>query len=207
MYRISFGPNSCFSKQRNKTQNGRACMKKLMLSTLFMMIAANSYAQKNVNTSTVTPHRVTEDSGYKPHLGLVAGTSTPEGSNKTGSEFAIDAGYQAYVPFSVGFEISRNSYENENTGMEYRDNLMAKAAYNFGGNIPVIKNSYIGVGAGISMIENVGHLVSSPLLGFDIPVTRAQENPLSLGALAKYLVYEGTNPDSLTVAAVVKYWY
>ncbi len=182
-------------------------MKKLILPALFMVITANSYAVDNVNTSSVAPRKVTEESEYKPHFGIMGGTNTAEGSDQAGSEFALDAGYQVYIPFSVGFELSRNSFETPNIGMEYRNNLLAKASYNFGGSLPVIKNSYIGVGAGISMIDDVGHLVSTPLLGFDIPVGKVQENPLSLGALAKYMIYEGSNPDSLTVAAVVKYWF
>ena len=171
-----------------------------------LAVVPTAMSEETKNTALVQPRAVTEASEYKPHIGLQAGSNTPEGSNRTGAEFGFDIGYQVYIPYGIGLMYSHTTFENSNYDNEQRDELMAKGTYNFGGDIPVIRNSYIGLAAGASSNDGVNTLIAAPLLGFDIQVGKVKDTGVSLGALAKYIIYEGDNADSTTVSGVLKFW-
>lgn len=185
-------------------------MKKQLLSlgTFVTALLISSFGWSETGSNTfVQPRPVQSQDELKAHISAFLGGNSPEGSSRTGTEYGIDVGFQPMIPFSAGVEINHNTYQNDNEDTQDRYNLLLKGAYNFGGDIPVIKNSYVGVGAGVAMINSIGYLVSAPMVGFDLPVTKVEGKTLSLGALAKYTIYEGDNPDSFSLSGVVKYWF
>ena len=143
------------------------------------------------------------------HVGILAGITAPEGRfGKTG-EYGLDFGYQPFAPIGAGIEISHNEINNssDNARLE-RTNVLLKASYNFGGTVPVIRDSYVGVAAGAVFKQDGTDLASAPFAGFDIPLARSNEQTsFTLGANAKYLVVSGSDPDAFSVNGVLKYWY
>ncbi len=190
------------------TKNNSLFPALIFAGTLAFGVIVNAEQSKKdaINNSIVEPREVYEASEYKPHIGLLVGTNTPEGSNRTGGEIGFDIGYQPYIPVGIGLIYSRKTFENSNYSTEDRDEVMAKGTYHFGGTIPLIRSSYIGFAAGTTSDSGVYKLISGPLIGFDIRVGQVNNTGLSLGALAKYVIYEGDSPDSTTLSGVLKFW-
>jgi hypothetical protein len=122
-----------------------------------------------------------------------------------GVEYAL----QPVVPLTSAVQL--NGYASGAKGLSptvTRTELLYKAAYNFVGDIPVVKYSYAGVALG-PVFDNVrNHLDTelgvAPLLGFDIPVGMSQ---YTLGANANYMFVGGPNNDVFAVNGVAKYWF
>jgi hypothetical protein len=158
------------------------------------------------------PHRVTEQSVYTPHVGVIAGYSAPEGSYQSNVEYGLDFGFQPYVPFSLGAEVTQAQYDADGDGNDLlRTKALLKGAYNFGGNIPVIRESYVGLGVG-PMIERAGgsdvtYMGLMPNLGFDIHLKNTMLEAISLGANARYLISNSDAPDVFALNGLVKYWF
>lgn len=164
------------------------------------------------STSTLPePRAIREPSEMKPHVGLQLGMTNPEGSFHSAAEYALDVGFQPYIPFGMSMELSHSETDREGVvDTIKRTTVMAKGTYNFGGEIDFIKYCYVGAGVGASLGEAKALLVSAPLVGFDIPLAglvREEAGKLSLGALAKYAFYEGSSPDTLSMNGMVKYWF
>jgi hypothetical protein len=189
----------------------------LILSSL--LISPQIFAQDNRETtggqSSSTfpkPAPVREASFYSPHVGILAGYSAPEGSYQSNVEYGIDVGFQPYVPFGLGIEVTQANYDADGPGNDLtRTKALAKASYNLGGNIPVIRESYIGVGAG-PMLErangsDVVYMGLMPNLGFDIPLRNTALEKFSLGANARYLITSSNAPDVFSLNGVAKYWF
>lgn len=179
--------------------------------SLFSMTAV---AQTNSKGSSTLPavRGPAIDDELKPHVGVLLGFSEPDGSGGAGADYGVDIGFQPYVPFGFGLELSGSN----NTEVQ-QTRLLVRGTYNFGGAIPVIKNSYVGAGLG-PVIGSVGErdrvlLGLAPMIGFDIPVYRfssvseGRKDYVSLGLHAKYLILEGSDPDALSANAVAKYWF
>lgn len=176
------------------------------VTTLFSVLA---FAQ----TSTLPAVRgPAVDDELKPHVGAIIGFQEPEGSGGAGPDYGLDIGFQPYIPFGFGLELSGS----RNTEVD-QTRLLIRGTYNFGGDIPVISNSYIGAGIG-PVIGSVGDsdrvlLGFAPMVGFDIPVyafsslSEGRKDFLTLGLHAKYLILEGSDPDALSANGVVKYWF
>ena len=185
-------------------------LKVLAAATLVCTFASSAMAQEEVQKSTTpfTEPRKAERNEWKPDIGVLAGVATPEGSYNTSGEFGVTASIQPFIPFSVGAELTRVEFDAEEGDSDLeRTTLLFKAAYNFGGTVPVIRYSYIGVGVGPYFKSDGTDVASAPLLGFDIPIQQEDRGYLSLGASAKYLVVSGSEPDAVSVNGVVKYWY
>jgi hypothetical protein len=173
----------------------------------------SSFAQEGNTISETLPklQPVTNEAEYKPHMALLAGLSTPEGSYDTGGAYGIDVGFQPFIPLSLSAELSQAAY-NADSGDDFkRTSLLAKVAYNFGGTIPVIKNSYVGLGGGM-LIEDSGPSTTTygglmPNLGFDIPTFTIENKWVSLGATARYMITASNAPDVFDVNGVLKYWF
>lgn len=181
------------------------------LAPLFVFSMAHAQDSSNTGSTSSTfpkPTRTAEET-LKPHVGLLAGSAAPEGSghSSTGA-IGVDFGFQPYIPFGVGGEISYYKAPGTGTNSDLeRTQILAKGSYNFGGQYAVIKHSYVGVGAG-TMIENQTALLALvPMVGFDIPVTRMETTEISLGANARYALIEGSTPDALSVNGALKVWY
>lgn len=173
-----------------------------------------SFAQSNSSGSSTLPavRGPAIDDELKPHVGVLLGFSEPDGRGGAGGDYGIDIGFQPYVPFGLGLELSGSS----NTEVD-QTRLLIRGTYNLGGTIPVVKNSYFGAGLG-PVIGSTGDrdrvlLGLAPMIGFDIPVyhftslSDGRKDYMSLGLHAKYLILEGSDPDALSANAVAKYWF
>ncbi len=182
-----------------------------VLTGLSVTFGMNAFAAEAGQTKTVQPHALTDKSESKPHVGLQFGVANPEGSYDSGADYALDVGVQPYIPFAVGVELGQSKSASRTDAEDLkRTLLLGKATYNFAGENRFFKYTYVGVGLGRSFGTGGDLWVSAPLLGFDIPLTafsNGATTPISVGALAKYLVYEGSNPDSMTVDGMIKYWF
>ena len=170
--------------------------------------AIDATAQTGTTQITVPPREATQ-SELRPHVGLIAG-STLRDSSAHGT-IGIDAGMQPYIPFGVGAEFLRSQVQSPvDDQFEDAYSLMARSTYNFGGEIPVIRHSYIGVMAGAISTAGETLAASAPVVGFDIPLKSSTDhsgNYLSLGANARYTIIEGSGRDNGLVAAQMKYWF
>lgn len=185
--------------------------KKIILPLVFLFAATSVFAQSETTDSSentghstiVAPHPVATDEQYRPHIGLLAGVMGREGQSDGVGEVGFDVGYQPYIPFGLGAEFNLTT-----TNSEKRDSVLVKGTYHFGGDIPVIKDSYVGAGVGGVFKSDGTEFALAPLIGFDIPVA---ENTLgeriSLGANLKQMIVGGSNDDTLSVRAVAKYWF
>lgn len=187
---------------------------KILFSALLvgglMSLVAFAADETTPSTSFPTPRNVEDRAGYKPHVGAQLGLATPEGSYDSGAEYGVDFGFQPYIPFAIGAELNHARLENEGAGEDLdRTTFMAKGTYNFGGDLALIKYSYVGAGLGLSHDTDTTRWVSAPLLGFDVPLNDVGDFPgvFSAGAMAKYAIQEGSSPDSLSLNGMLKYWF
>lgn len=181
-------------------------MLKKWLVLALMTGSVSGFAQTlgNKMEGTFPEVRAVEGSDeYRLHMGLTGGINNPEELDSS-AEYGINVGFQPIVPFSVGAELTTT--ELDNNDQDQRTTLLARGAYNMGGDIPVLKYSWIGAGIGPSLIDNQLELAIAPQVGFDIPLTNKVHDVISLGLNAKYM-FVSDNPDSLVAAAAVKYWY
>lgn len=183
------------------------------ISLFILSVAAGTclYAADRDSTSTFPVERpLSSWSESRPHIGVIAGVAAPEGSFHSTAEYGIDAGYQPYVPFGLGAEITHSRTRSSSDELLDRTSLLIKGTYNFGGDTPVIKDSYVGIGVGPILKNDGTDIAAAPLVGFDIPLkdeTNKDRNFFSLGAHAKYVVVSSSDPDGLSVNGVLKYWY
>ncbi len=151
------------------------------------------------------PKEVTSKDEYKIHMGLTAGVNSPNGDAESSPEFGINVGFQPYVPFGVGAEVVTAELDDSDI---QRTSVLGRGTYNFGGDIPVLRSSFVGVTAGPMFLDGDDVEWSvGPLAGFDIPLTYGQSSDfLSLGLQAKYL-YTTDTQDSFSAGLALKYWY
>lgn len=178
----------------------------------FGMLGAQIYAAPTRLESSLPEARPVENhSEYRPHLGVFVGMNNPEGSYNTTAEYGLDVGYQPYVPFGLGLEV--NSMTTPSTSNSDRLNrvvTLAKATYNFGGDIPVLRDSYVGLGAGAAFQGDATPFAGAALIGFDIPLSRnttEQASKITAGAVAKYTIVEGRSADTFSLNGLLKYWF
>ena len=161
------------------------------------------------NTSTFPkPNPIESKAEYKPHLGLIAGAIDPEGSYDPGFGYGLDIGFQPYIPFGVGLELTKSESNGRRQNEDIEQTaLLLKGTYNFGGSNFLIRNSYAGIALG--EVTKPGHsdIAGAPLVGFDMPIKEKAHNYLTLGLNAKYLLINGDDPDVLAINGAVKYWY
>lgn len=173
----------------------------------FFMIDANALDVQKSSSARERTNIYNRDQ-LMTHVGLVFGVGSPEGDYETAPEYGVDVGLQPITPLSLGAELTFSKNDNDaKTDDLQRTTLLFKGAYNFGGDIPVIKDSYIGLGVGPVFKEDETGIASAPIIGFDIPLKNVDHYFLSLGASARYLVVSGSDPDTFSANAVIKYWY
>lgn len=190
-------------------------MFKTLLVLAVLTSSVTSYAQmsereksrvENKLEGTLPEPKAVEDKNeYKIHMGLQAGMSNPNGDIDSSPEYGINIGFQPYIPFGLGAEITTT--EVDNTDIQ-KTNLLARGTYNFGGDIPVLRSSYVGVLTGPMFHSGGGDTQWSvgPTAGFDIPLQDKSSDFLSLGLSAKYL-YTTEVQDSFSAGLALKYWY
>ncbi len=148
----------------------------------------------------------------KPSIALMVGTLVPDEGGVATRNFGMDIMFQPRIPFSFGLEAAHAAPESRITGDKMEQTtVLAKAQYNFGGTIPVIRSSYVAVGAGVQFQEADTQFAAAPIIGFDIPFRDEAGNfHVSLGANAKYLYVEGNeevDSNATSLNGVVKFWY
>lgn len=178
----------------------------------FQAVAADYTTDREVkNNKSLMPAevRATMLSENAPYFGVMGGVSTPEGSYQSGGEYGLEVGYKPFNPIGAAIEVSHTDLKNTQTTSNLaRTDVLFKATYTLGGAIPVIRDSYLGVGIGPIFKPDGTGFGSAPLLGFDIPLAKNREEAnFSLGANAKYLIVSGSDPNALSVNGVLKYWY
>jgi len=160
-------------------------------------------------TSTFpTPKRIGDRSELRPHVGVIAGMASPEGSYYNAPLLGLNVGYQPYIPFSLGLSVTRSTNMIKGPGDDLeRTTVLAQAAYNFGGSTEVVKNSWIGVAAGPVFRRDGTDTAIAPTLGFDIPIQQEADHDVTLGASAQYLIVNTGAPDTFNLNGVIKYWF
>jgi hypothetical protein len=174
-----------------------------------LAISFSAQADQTSASTFPKPREVMASSEWRPHVGAFLGAAVPEGSYRSSSEYGIDVGYQPFIPFGLGLEINGSQIEESDTGDRLdRTGVLAKATYHFGGETAIIKDSYAGLGIGAILKSDGTDLVSAPLVGFDIPMKSDDKREFfSLGASAKYAIVGSSDPDTLSINGVMKYWY
>ena len=173
-----------------------------------MTFAAANETGKSETIPTARP--VESKSEYQPHMGLLLGVADINNDYNNAAEYGLDFGYQPYVPFGLGAEVTYFKSDSSVGGPDLeRTQVIAKGSYNFGGTTPIIRHSYIGLGVGAAIDESETKLVSVPMIGFDIPVAResGEEKNFSLGAQLRHSLVEGSAPDSTALNGTMKYWF
>lgn len=155
---------------------------------------------------------VHSESELKPHFGVMAGVGDPDGSQNVGGNYAVELAYQPVIPFSLGLHFAISNFQNSSDSDKLvRNSLLIKGGYNFGGNLPVIRYSYLAVNAGMIWEDTRSNdglaFGAMPNAGFDIPVLAMEDGKLSLGVNVAYLLVTSGNPDTFSANGVVKYWY
>lgn len=169
-------------------------------------------AQTSRASSTFPQPREVLQEGLNPHVGVTAGIVNPEGSYKSAAEYGVNFGFQPYVPFGLGMSLtfSSNPSKEANTRSLDRTAVLVRGSYNFGGNLALIKNSFVAVASGPIINQNATYFGIAPIIGFDIPVREWSGqylSYLSVGAEAKYMIVSSNESDGLTVNGVLKYWF
>jgi hypothetical protein len=162
-----------------------------------------SSTRSRLEGSLPEPQAVENKDQYKIHMGLIAGVNSPRGDSDSSPEFGINVGFQPYVPFGLGAEVITAELDNTNI---QRTSILARGTYNFGGDIPVLQSSYLGVTSGPMFVDGNTEWSAGPLVGFDIPLQNQTSNFLSLGLQAKYL-WTTNSQDGLSAGVALKYWY
>ncbi len=179
---------------------------KKIVFILFCVSIVNPIFAQEVNESTFPVMRpIAQNSEYKPHVGLLFGAAVAEGNGSTSSEVGIDIGYQPYIPFGLAAEYSFSQVGADKKSQD-RNSFWAKGTYNFGGTIPLIMDSYVGLGLGAVLKNDGTSFAAAPLIGFDIPI-KIESTTISIGAASRYAIVSDGDLDTFLVSGVVKFWY
>lgn len=184
----------------------------MILGFSLAAVAAPDDDYQESNQVFPDPQRVEFVDEYRPHMGVLGGFAVPTQSGyNNAANYGIDVGYQPFIPFGLALELSRTSSDmalaTGATETSSRTKAMVRGTYNFGGSIPVLKSSYLGLGAG-PVFASIGDnsytkLGIMPHIGFDIPV----ERHFTLGLAANVLVIPGDEANSWGANGAVKYWF
>lgn len=186
-------------------------LKKSLLTVLFALAAATTAQAQNKNASGAStlpkPRPVESSAEWKPHVGLMGGIVSPDGSGSSAGEIGVDVGYQYYIPFSLGAEFIHSEVD-DGTSREKRNTLMAKASYNFGGDNEFFRKTYVALALGAAFTDDGTALAGAPIVGFDYPLyTTKNSEYFSVGANTRYTFVGNNETDTFSLAGVVKYWY
>lgn len=187
------------------------------LCILALSLATTSFAFAQTDSSATTTEAAPEvgptlplikevqnSEEFRFHLGFNLGINIPEGSRGATPELGFDIGFQPLIPFGLGLEISTSRFDDSHDAFHRRTTALVRSTYNFGGDIPVIKYSYLGFAAGPVFLSDGTEFGFAPIAGFDVRLS--EEHNCSLGFVTKYLFVTSKDPDSLMTSAAVKFW-
>lgn len=184
-----------------------------IIPALFLGAFVHSAYAQEAQSTFPQPRRAFADE-WQANIGLKAGHVDPDEKYDGDAEIGLTVGYQAYVPFSWAFEVSYAEMDQTDVDDTLnRTKVMLKGNYNFAGSIPVIRNSFVGLGAGAVVDDTEadgteGKVAGVLTAGFDIPFKGGDspKDTFSIGADADYLIVD-EDTNAFTVNGVVKYWY
>lgn len=182
----------------------------LVVLTTIIFTSLSTWAADDSGYSMMKkPNMFTSE--YKPYVGILAGMTYPEGDGTDEGEVGIDIGYSPMkTNFLLGAEYSHARFDDVAANDEIdRDTVLLKAVYGFRGDTDtmLLRDSWVGLGAGAVLTDDDTVAVASPMIGFDVPVTSTETEYLTLGLNARYNFVEADAIDTSTVAGAVKYWY
>lgn len=177
----------------------------------FVSLAAHSAANSGTTSTTLPKLQKSTQGELKPHVGIQIGHADSGSSYGGATSYGVEVGYQPYVPLAAALELQ--NFSNDGAGNKLdRTSLMAKGTYNFGGNLPILRNTFVGAGLG-PIFDTAGadetNVGAKVLAGLDFPLTASgmtQEKSFSLGATAQYLAVMNAS-NSFIVNAQLKYWF
>lgn len=178
-----------------------------MKNAVLMIAAILFYSAPSFSQTSETSTEGTYVNMKRPHFGITAGLSTPEGSFDSAAELGVNFGYQPVVPFGIGASIAtvRNSASDGGQDLE-RTNVLARATYNLGPETPMFRHAWFGLALGMAVADDGTYAALAPVAGFDFPIQRYSTSFLSLGAEAQYLIVDDQN-DNFALSGALKYWY
>ncbi len=184
-------------------------------AALLMMAGQTSFADVNdaVDSTRAAAKEIAQTAKEgKPSVGLRLGVAEGSGNFTEGFEYGAEVGTQVWDQVSIVAELSGTTVDRTgNKPSLTRTKLLGKGFYNFAGNIPVIKYSYVGAGLGpvYDNVVNEGkwNLGFSPQAGFDIPLSSEMQSKISLGLNVAMLYVTGGTPNTFSANAVAKYWF
>ena len=192
-----------------------------LFAIVTLMLGMNAFAVDESANRTF-PKPQSAEGAHVAHVGVVGGYVDQIGPMKPTIGYGVDAGFQPYVPFGVGFQAlfynAKTDLGTSQAGIK-RTELMLRGTYNFGGDNEFIRHSYLGlkVGAVISQptfafnggdTNDVGDSYTrfglAPVAGFDFQVAEH----LTAGAEFSWLFVTGpeNNNDVAQALATLKYW-
>lgn len=189
-------------------------MKKFILALLTI---AGSFCFAQTSTTTFpAPSAITDQDQIKPHIGVRLGVADSDSGYRGAAEIGAEVGYQPYIPFGAGLEVTNFTAGNSNDGVGdlNRTKVLLRGTYNFGGVQEIIRHSYVGLGIG-PVFDTVSgssdtRLGTDLLAGIDFPLTASgsvDRKTFSLGATANYLFVSDSGADTFGVNGLVKYWF
>lgn len=152
------------------------------------------------------------ESELKPHFGIQVGYAEPGDDYDAAAQYGIEFGYQPYVPFALGVELNSFLSDKDDSDNMRRTTAMAKGTYNFGGSIPVLRHSFVGLGLGAAFDtedNDETNLAVKYLAGVDVPLTGnglVRSKSFSLGATVSYLTVVNAQ-DNFALNGQMKYWF
>jgi hypothetical protein len=178
-----------------------------ILSASFASFAQDMYDSPSEKTEGTFPELRSGDmSAQKWSAGVASGVNSPKGDATASAEYGLIIGFQPISAVTAGIEGNTTRLDNSNDVRQ--TNVLLRSTYNFGGDIPVLKSSFMGVGVGPVFISNRVRWAGTPIVGFDIPLSSKSHDYLSLGLEAKYLFITNTDvPDLFASALALKYWF
>jgi hypothetical protein len=189
-------------------------MNKIFLALVILTASSVGHAQPYINESNpenrvegnLPTSRYYDMSENKWNAGITSGVNSPTGSQTSSAEFGVIIGMQPTT--NVGTAIEANSTRFEKNNEVQQTNVLLRMAYTMGGDVPVLRNLFVGVGAGPVFIPERIRWAGAPLVGLDIPLSSKSRDYLSLGLEAKYIFVTSTDvPDQFASTLAVKYWF
>ncbi len=181
-------------------------MYKLLFAITILTGSINAFAEdmSNTVTGTMSEEKNTKLSEQKWRAGITSGFNSPKGDIATTPEFGITTAFQPWGQVGLGLDAGTSKLDDASQAQ--RTTVFVNALYNVGGDIPVLRTSYLGAGGGPVFKSSKVYWGYGPVAGFDIPFNQKTHETLSLGLTAKYIINTDT-PDSLAAAAAIKYWF
>lgn len=182
-------------------------MKKITATLALLFAFGTAHAAEPGTSFIQEPRAVKTESEFKPHVGILMGMSTPEGSYESSGNFGIESGFQPVIPFGIAVSYSFQDYDTKNTlGQDLERALVStKLTYHFAGTSPIGK-TFVGIAPGLSWENDVVYGAIAPLAGIDIPLENKAQ-PISLGLQTKYTIVASDGPDTFDVNGIIKYWF